>query len=167
MQLHSTTYQTDESFRDRFFSHVLIPDDSDACWEWQGSRTAKGYGCTSYHNKSLRAHRVSYEINIGHIPDGFDVCHHCDNPPCVRPLHLFVGTRSDNMLDARDKGRLRPFNPRFYGTANGRAKLTLAFVQIIRQRFASGTTSMAALAKEFDVHWCTIRDVVRYKTWVN
>lgn len=78
---------------------------SDGCWEWQGSKNAQGYGVITEGGKIIKAHRVSYRLHYGDIPDGLFVCHHCDNPCCVRPDHLFTGTALDNALDMRNKGR--------------------------------------------------------------
>lgn len=94
------------SWVERFWSKV---DRSGDCWEWQASRSTHGYGFFGRDGKVLYAHRVSYEITNGLIPKGpkrLHVCHHCDNPPCVRPDHLFLGTASDNLNDAYRKGRI-------------------------------------------------------------
>lgn len=76
------------------------------CWEWTGSRNTAGYGVISSKGRKRMAHRVSYEIANGPIPDGMLVCHRCDNPKCVRPDHLFLGTSRDNAQDAASKGRV-------------------------------------------------------------
>lgn len=76
------------------------------CWEWQKAKDQDGYGFIRYDGRLMHASRASYLLFIGPIPDGMEVCHTCDNPPCVRPDHLFVGTRQDNALDAVGKGRI-------------------------------------------------------------
>lgn len=87
----------------RFWNMV---EKSDGCWLWKGVRDRKGYGQIRFFGKITRAHRVSASLFQGRIiPSSLDVCHHCDNPPCVRPDHLFIGTRSDNMRDCQRKGR--------------------------------------------------------------
>jgi hypothetical protein len=79
------------------------------CWVWVGAISDKGYGNLSFgtppKRKRKAAHRVSYELHVGSIPKGFDVCHRCDITTCVNPNHLFVGTAKDNVLDAVAKGR--------------------------------------------------------------
>lgn len=98
------------------------------CWEWLGSerRRGRGYGQMKIAQKSYFAHRVSYEIFCGPIDDGKFVCHRCDNPKCVNPDHLFLGTHQDNVDDQVAKGR------QVKGTVNGRAKLTEDDVLAIR-----------------------------------
>lgn len=77
------------------------------CWEWQAFRGWKGYGQIAYKGKNAAAHRVMYALTHGPIPDGYMVCHKCDNPPCCNPGHLWVGTMSDNALDSAKKGRAK------------------------------------------------------------
>jgi hypothetical protein len=75
------------------------------CWNWIAAKTSKGYGCFKLKGKVLLAHRLSYLISVGQINPKMDICHHCDNPSCVNPNHLFQGSRSENMKDSVRKGR--------------------------------------------------------------
>lgn len=75
------------------------------CWEWQGPVVSVGYGCFRIENKSVYAHRASWEIFKGEIPKGMLICHTCDNPKCVNPEHLFIGNHKDNYEDMKKKGR--------------------------------------------------------------
>lgn len=84
---------------ERFWSNASDQPGAD-CWEWQGIRTVKGYGRFYYYYRNLRAHRVAYELRRGPIPRGLMVLHACDNPPCINPDHLFLGTAWDNANDA-------------------------------------------------------------------
>lgn len=88
---------------ERFWAKV---DTSGDCWAWTGTRNRDGYGLFRLFRRWVRAPRFAYRDRIGPIPPGLGVLHHCDNPPCVCPDHLFVGTQADNMADAMAKGRL-------------------------------------------------------------
>jgi hypothetical protein len=92
------------TLKDRFEDKVSIEPNS-GCWLWTGSLNDTGYGQLWVGSKSTRAHRLSYELHVGPIPEGMHVCHHCDNPPCCNPNHLFVGSHTDNMADKIKKGR--------------------------------------------------------------
>ena len=87
---------------ERFWSRV---DTSGKCWEWIGRKSPEGYGRFWDGDKDTTAHRFAYSLVYGAIPDGMFICHHCDNPGCVRTSHLFMGTHSDNMRDSIAKGR--------------------------------------------------------------
>jgi hypothetical protein len=92
----------------RFYSKIVCRLDS-GCWEWQRMTNPQGYGMFSVRGElrwhPMLAHRFSWQALVGPIPEGLFVCHHCDNPICVRPDHLFVGTHTDNMADMYRKGR--------------------------------------------------------------
>lgn len=130
----------------RFWSKV---EKSDGCWEWQGQRNRKGYGELSISSKWVKAHRYSWSLVNGQIADGLFVCHRCDNPCCVRPSHLFLGTTTENQVDAAIKGR------------RGK-RLTKAAVLAIRAR---SSESPFALAGVFGVSHSTIHDVIQRRTW--
>lgn len=87
----------------RFWEKVTRSNEG--CWTWQGSRNESGYGVLLVRGRKLVAHRVSWEVIFGPVPDGMLVLHRCDNPPCVRPDHLFIGTHMDNIQDCIAKGR--------------------------------------------------------------
>ncbi len=106
------------------------------CWLWTASTNTKGYGQIrdTINGKNVAAHRLSYEIHIGLIPKGLQVCHTCDKPPCVNPTHLFLGTNELNHADKVAKGRAR--GPR--GEKSPKAKLTRDQVAEIRRRVNAG-----------------------------
>lgn len=134
-----------------------IVDGKRGCWNWQGLCNNKGYGILTRDRKSHKAHRLFYEIHVGPIPTGMLVCHECDNPTCVNPKHLFLGTIQDNNLDCKAKGR-RPYQP---GELAPSVKLTELAVFEIR---ASGE-SQRSLAKRFGVNRRTIQRILTGETW--
>lgn len=137
------------------------------CWQWIGARSdGRGTikGRIDGRRRSLFAHRVSWEIHFDSIPSGSLVCHKCDNPLCVNPNHLFVGTQKMNIRDCVNKGRFR-FNSRaMLGERNGRAKFNLKQVAEIRKRITAGE-SQTAIAREKRVSTFCIWAIVHHKNW--
>ncbi len=129
-----------EQLADRFWRFVDA-DGPDGCWEWTGGRLPKGYGNIWDGEKLSRAHRVSYELFRGAIPQGMQVLHSCDNPPCTNPGHLFLGTNADNLADRVAKGRSAS------GERHGNAKLTTAQVLAIR----ADQRHFRTIAKEYGI----------------
>lgn len=173
---------------ERFWKFVLKPDTEDGCWTWVGGTTTAGYGIIGAGGRngaSLLAHRVSWEIHNGPITDGLFVCHHCDNPSCIRPSHLFLGTQKDNLQDASRKGHmhnwqvLHPefirrgelhwsrFHPERIARGEGMttAKLTETDVREIRELYATGKYYQRQLANMFGVTQSNIWCVVSRQTW--
>jgi hypothetical protein len=142
---------------DRFWSKVDI---AGACWIWRGYST-KGYGLFSLKGKPRLAHRVSYEMAYGAIPDGMDILHRCDMPSCVRPDHLWTGTHMDNMRDMEAKGR----GNHAYGERINTAKLTWTEVREIRRRYQTEVVTQRRLALEYDVHFSLISLILKGKIW--
>lgn len=144
----------------RFWSKVDIagPDD---CWEWQAS-TNGAYGLTSYNGEVIVTHRLAWLFTNGPIPDGLLVCHTCDNPVCVNPAHLFLGTHSDNTNDAVKKGRWVDNS----GEAHGNSKLTKKDVIEIR-RLSSEGKSQRVLGRMFGVDDKQIFNIIHRKQWTH
>lgn len=158
-------YQSDRKPADpatRFWSSVHKTDN---CWIWQRSTKKKGYGQFLLStNRVVLAHRYAWELTNGAIPAGLSVLHRCDNPPCVNPSHLFLGTRAENSEDMIRKGRDRKRGLR--GAMNHRAKLTDDAVRIIRHQRALGV-GLAPLAHRFNVSTYAIWAVVKRLTWID
>lgn len=137
----------------RFWRKVQKSND---CWEWQGARANYGH---FWAGKHMTAHRMSYELAYGSIPDGLLVLHQCDNPFCVNPAHLFLGTQADNMRDMRNKGR------HTVGTASATAKLTADQVRAIRQSYARKEAPQHEIARRYGISQMAVSLIVRFKSY--
>ena len=151
---------------ERFWSHTVR---GLGCWLWNGAKNSRGYGRLKWRDaagifRADYAHRVAWKITNGPIPQALCVCHSCDIPLCVNPVHLWIGTKKDNTQDAMRKGRMRPPPPssvRARGEAIGVSKLTPEAVASIRSSGASYRT----LAARFGVSTPTIWHIKARKTW--
>ena len=168
----------------RFWAKVnksgpLLPHMDSPCWEWTAFKNDDGYGKFRVADKPLFAHRISWMIARGPIPHngsshGICVCHRCDNRACVNPLHLRLGTHTDNMRDMENKGRqargdnsgsrLHP-EKRPRGESHARAKLTSCQVVEIRTVYASGGIRQKQLAARFGVSETLIYNIISRKLW--
>ena len=139
------------------FNKLYLKDLKTGCWIWQGTKSRKGYGIIwdSERKHRKHAHRASYSLFNGTIPDGLCVLHKCDIPACVNPEHLFLGTNADNNEDCRKKGR------NAFGETNGSAKLTNEQVRKIR----SDTRTSRKIAKDYNVSNMTVSYIKRRIKW--
>ena len=125
---------------------LTVAVSSNGCWEWTGLLDRNGYGKMSYQGKLMFVHRVSYSLFRGEIPRGMNVCHKCDNPKCVCPDHLFLGTQKDNMHDCIRKGRRN---------SHKRRKLTNEQASEVRDRLLRGEGQLS-IANDFHVSQATV-----------
>ena len=150
---------TEEERHSKFWARV---DKSGDCWLWTGTKTRGGYGMIRWRvgarTDSYRAHRYAYAEVYGAIPEGAEVCHHCDNPACVRPEHLFVGSRTDNVRDMLDKGRESRGENRY------NAKLTADDVIAIRSMRERGI-ELKQIAAVYGVNKTTVFTICKRSTW--
>lgn len=168
-------YLTKEDIK-RFWSHVLK---TETCWLWEGQRRTKTrYAYFGFAGRTSVAHRVSWVIAKGDIPRGLFVLHNCpggDNPACVNPEHLWLGTQKENMDDARRKGTHHVFTQvessdrlrKRRGEHHYRAKLTEADVIAIRHAHAAGDQSFKGLARRYGVADLTIARIIKRRGWTH
>ena len=146
----------------RFWDRVDRSGGADSCWPWLGevNYLRGGYGSYDRLGRRIKAHRHALELALGR-PLGTTefACHHCDNPPCCNPAHLFAGTHKDNMADARSKGS-------FLGSRNGAAKLDEDRVRLIREALGRGVRHQE-VANRFGVAAETIGKIGRRKLWLH
>lgn len=147
--------------KERFWNKVRKSVD---CWEWQASTNRRGYGQFKIYDrgngkqKVMESHRLAWILTNGDIPDGMCVCHKCDNPKCVRPDHLFLGTQRDNARDMAQKGRA--VDPTWF------KKLTSEQVVAIRNEYAEGLSSDKIAIKRNLSKSCVL-NILNGKTWKN
>jgi len=150
-----------EAARLRLLAYVEV---TPTCWLWTGTfYTQFGkptYGQAYLNRKRMGAHRLSYIVHVGPIPDGLDILHSCDNPPCVNPAHLSPGTHRQNIADAR--ARHGEWSP--YGEKHGRARLSQADVDTIRAELAKGAYQRV-LAERYGVTQAHISHIAKVKRW--
>lgn len=130
----------------------------DECWRWTAGKNRAGYGTIKVCEKTEKAHRISWEIHHGPIPEGMCVLHHCDNPACVNPVHLWLGDRDANNRDMTEKGR------RARGEAHGISELTEQDVHGIHFLLDAGH-SQRAIAYSYGVDQKTISRINTGETW--
>ena len=149
------------SLMSSFWSRVSKPNGEDGCWEWTGSRKPSGYGGFALRGQWEAAHRASWKIHRGDIPDGLHVLHRCDNRRCVNPSHLFLGTHEDNMADCVAKGRT------VRGERKPSAKLTEDDVRAIRSAYVPWKNGVYRLAAEYGVSPGTVTAIVKRRKWAH
>jgi len=132
-----------QNISERFWNKVRKIPGINSCWIWTGSTDSDGYGrmtnTPGSETKTIGAHQVGFELQNGPIPKGMKVLHSCDNPPCVRGKHLFLGTQKDNAADRDAKGR------------NGSTKLSRSSILKIRAMYEPGQISFRKLGKAFGI----------------
>lgn len=143
------------TLEERLAKHSTATDHG--CIEWTGCKLKQGYGRLNVRGSLKLAHRISYEISVGPVPDGMCVLHRCDNPSCILPSHLFLGTKADNTNDCVAKGR----QPRAIGQRNRNNKLTPEQVLQIRQDTRSGSI----IAAEYGIGPTQVSRIRRGELW--
>ena len=149
-----------KSVVERFMDKVSMPNGKAGCWPWRGQRRTGGYGFFYLKGRFVSAHRTAWALLVEPVGSGACVLHRCDNPPCVNPAHLFLGTQRDNMRDASQKGRIA------HGERNGQSRLTAADVMDIRRRVASGE-GVTGLGREYGVSHVSVIRAARGSTWAH
>lgn len=156
--LTGRSYARQRDHRDRFLRKV---ERTDGCWWWRAGVFSSGYGAFRLERRHMNAHRASYLLFVGPIADDLQVCHRCDNPLCVKPEHLFLGTRTENMRDAVSKGRMSS------GERRPLAKLTLAGAERVRLLASTAPPRgwKSRVAREFGVSFRVIQRIVKGDGW--
>ena len=154
------------TLEERFWAKV---HKTKTCWEWTAFRMPFGYGQFAPRGKMKYAHRVSWELEYGPIPEGMCVLHKCDVPYCIRPDHLFLGTHQDNMDDMVSKGRTGGYDKK--GEANPKGKLTENMVRIARAVYGTEIdgkkVSYQRIADAFGVQKSCIAHIIQGRKWTH
>lgn len=135
----------------------------DGCWNWNSVRKDGRANVFFFDGRYMSAYRASYRMYKGDIPAGAQVCHDCDNPRCVNPDHLWLGSQTDNLNDCVAKGR----NAVFLGEAHGQAKLTENDVRALRADYAAGGVTLKALAARYGMSVGGIHHIILGRTWTH
>lgn len=147
------------------FDRSYMPEPMSGCWLWTAYCDQNGYGIFGRHgHKHQKAHRASWTIHKGGIPDGMKICHKCDVRSCVNPDHLFLGTQADNVADMIAKGRFR--HTTLYGEDNPRSKFTAEIVSDVRKRAAAGEPQRR-IAASIGMSPMNVSRIVRRQLWVD
>jgi len=160
-------------YRRNFRRNFYISDSG--CWEWVGSMDRNGYGSFSMNGKSMGAHRASWLLYEGDIPEGMLLCHKCDNPSCVNPGHLFLGTQSDNMRDAYNKGRIKRGSDR-HGRDFAPINIAWAEEHRIKMLYLRRGASIRKIAKMYRISPGSVSNIIlgkpatrnaeAYRAWI-
>jgi predicted XRE-type DNA-binding protein len=149
------------SLQERFLRFVPASAGKDECWEWLGHKNKDGYGSLWDGHAMVKAHRASWQIaNSKHIPAGMFICHHCDNPACVNPAHLYLGTPWQNVQDRNNRER----TARLLGSANPVAKLTEKQVKWIFAAYSTGMIQ-TEIASALGIRQTTVSEILRGNRW--
>lgn len=156
---HRNQYSNSKLVMEELFWEKVKKGNGDECWEWLACKDPKGYGLIKLNGRNQFAHRIAWILTYGEIPDGLFALHKCDNPPCVRPDHIFLGTQADNRRDCVEKGR------QIHGEMNWNAKLTKDQVMEIRELYLTGNYTKSKLGKLFNVSPSSIYLIIAHKNW--
>lgn len=154
------------TIRERLLSKACV-NESTGCWEWTGKKNADGYGRFGLNRRIWLAHRLSYAMHLAAIPEGMVVRHRCDNPACINPDHLLLGTHADNVADMISRGRANfsTLSQYRHGETNPNAKLSAADAAEIRRRYVPRVCTQKQLAREYGVCVGNIQSIVLGKSW--